>query len=99
MDVDKKKKQQIARRKPGLTIEPPTPRPMEADHFALQLFRNNATLEEIAPPSIPSSTPAALPTITPASSTTSTPASSTASLATVTPSATAPAIPTSTYDE
>src|SRR5882724_9664815 len=103
MDVDKKKKQQIARRKPGLTIEPPTPRPMEADHFALQLFRNNATPEEIAPPSIPSSTPAASPTIIPTSPVASTPASLATSIpassATVMPTAIAPAMPTSTYDE
>ena len=92
MDGEKKKKQQIARRKPGLSIEPPTPRPMESDHFALQLFRNNGAQDEQEPPSIPSSTPSSLTTAKPASSTPSAPTTSAAS----TPAAAPAAIPAST---
>jgi hypothetical protein len=95
MDGEKKKKQQIARRKPGLSIEPPTPRPMEADHFALQLFRNNAASEQPAPPSIPSSIPSSSPTTAAALTAASIPTASAPAIPSAMPPAIAPAVPAS----
>src|SRR5579871_4158812 len=95
MDGEKKKKQQIARRKPGLSIEPPKPRPMESDHFALQLFRANTSESQPEPPSIPSSMPSSTGTSITTSTPTATPASFTTSNAPSIPAA----IPPLDYDQ
>jgi|SRR5581483_7809840 len=89
MDGEKKKKQQIARRKPGLSIEPPKPRPMESDHFALQLFRANTEDKQLEPASTATSIPPSIPPSTPTAIATST----TTSLPASTGTSNAPSIP------
>lgn len=48
MTKAKRSKPTIARRKAGLVINPPAPRPMEADHPALQIFHSNSGTPVIA---------------------------------------------------
>lgn len=49
MTKAKRSKPTIARRKAGLVINPPAPRPMEADHPALQIFHSNSGTPVISP--------------------------------------------------
>jgi hypothetical protein len=53
MTKAKRTKPTIARRKAGLVINPPVPRPMEADHPALQIFHSNSGTPVIAEPTTP----------------------------------------------
>jgi len=57
MTKAKRTKPTIARRKAGLVINPPAPRPMESDHPALQIFHSHSGTPVISDPTATSQTP------------------------------------------